>query len=89
VELSAWLGCDDNGFGSIVGVVNKGSTLGRNVELMSPIPTKKSSAAQIEQIVRDRAMEWLTWNDFNEIRTPFPDVCTVVDDDDHGRITRK
>jgi hypothetical protein len=86
VELSSGLGCNDGGS---VGVVNKGSTLGRNVELMSPIPTKKSSEGHIEQNVRDRVTEWLTWNDFNEIWTPFPDVCAIIDDDDHGRITRK
>ena len=55
--VSAMLGLDGNGFGESVGV-NKGSALGRNVELMSPIPTKKSSegayGSDISQTDRDK-----------------------------------
>jgi len=65
-----------------------GSNLGRNVELMSPIPTKKSSVG-VSMRRRLRGEEILTWDDFDKIWTPFPNICAIVDDDDHRCVDRK
>lgn len=75
-----------------------GSTLGRNVELISPIPTKKSSIMQKWCITsakrsfrtcENRSNENVThtWNYFDEVRTPLPYIRPVINDHHHTRIT--
>lgn len=67
----------------------KGSSLGRNAELISPIPTKKSSA---DQVYMRMTAVWkrtarLTRDHFNKVWTPFPDIRTVINDNNHTLIT--
>ena len=70
-----------------------GSTLGKKVELISPMPTKKSSVSSRgisnTQKGHIHLSFVLTGNNFDEIGTPFPHVCSVIDNNDHGCITGK
>ena len=64
-----------------------GSSLGRNAELMSPIPTKKSSSipeavsvpCQYERFTLCK----LTRDDLDKVRGPLPDVGAVINDNNH------
>ena len=60
-----------------------GSSFGRKAELMSPMPTKKSSDATMLDVQTVRMESGLTWNDLDKIRAPFPDIRAVVNDDYH------
>ena len=89
VGLAIVCGFRPAGGGDIGGMeVVDASSLGRNAELISPIPTKKSSE---DKLVTGRfhRSEILTWDDFHEIGTPFPDIRAIVNDDDHRRVHRK
>lgn len=85
------LGEDGGGWEGVEGV--SGVIFGRKAELISPIPTKKSSArtimldicAYIGRVVDCEPTRY----DLDEIRRPLPDVGPVVDDHHHGRVTRK
>lgn len=62
----------------------RGLTFAKKLELISPIPIKKSSARRVSEacgVVEIR--ERYTWNNFNQIRAPFPNVCSVIDYDYH------
>ena len=70
-----------------------GVIFGRKAELISPIPTKKSSARTIMLDICAYISGAVdcepTWYDLHEIRRPLPDVGPVVNDHHHGRVTRK
>jgi len=69
-----------------------GVILGRKAELISPIPTKKSSTngRQIYAHISAGTLDCQpTWYDLNQIRRPLPDVSSVVNYHHHRRVTRK
>lgn len=74
-------------------------SLGRKDELMSPMPTKKSSEVfeqSVERGQRSREGEErrlskmkLTRDDLDEIPTSFPNIRPIIDDHDHARVDRE
>lgn len=65
-----------------------GSSLGKKVELISPIPTKKSSnwkSGSRVHIIKNK----LTRDDLDKVRTPLPHISSVIDNDHHTCIARK
>jgi hypothetical protein len=60
-----------------------GSTFGRNAELISPMPTKKSSFTDVSSGLLGDIVRRLTRDNFNQVWTPLPDIRPIVDDDDH------
>ena len=65
--------------------------LGRYAALMSPMPTKKSSARTTRRI-QPASLQWgkrsqgRTRDDLDEVGRPVPHIATVVNDDNHARV---
>ena len=71
-----------------------GVILGRKAELMSPIPTKKSSTRTTKRQIYAHMLVGNkecrpTWYDLDEIGRPLPDIGSVVNYHHHGCIARK
>jgi len=70
-----------------------GSTLGKKVELISPMPMKKSSVEKKiglkTEVKAPQIDKTLTRNDLDKIRTPLPHIRSVVNDHHHTCIARE